>query len=47
MFNKYVEPFLVYSFASQSATQPFLVSSRNAPPRKEEEYCVTTLKKAV
>ena len=29
-----------------SATQPFLVSSRNAPPQ-EEERCVTTLKTAV
>ena len=28
-----------------SATQPFLVSSRNAPPGKER--CVTTLKTAV
>ena len=34
-------------FKRQSATQPFLVSSRNAPPRKGEERCVTTLKTAV
>ena len=31
----------------QSATQPFLVSSRNAPVSEEEHRCVTTLKTAV
>ena len=31
----------------QSATQPFLVSSPNAPPHSGEERCVTTLKTAV
>ena len=30
-----------------SATQPFLGSSRNAPPHKWQERCVTTLKTAV
>ena len=31
----------------KSATQPFLVTSRNAPPLRGEERCVTTLKTGV